>query len=203
MRIASRFLGLAVMVGLVSATASQAATFSLVGVADSNTPSVGGGSDTYGSKFGLGGGALLDFGVGSWKSFEIGALYVNRETNDTTLGVTTSAHAIEVPVLLRWWLHPMFSIAAGGYYAQGIGNVTTSGNETSSQSYSDAGYKTNDLGLTGSVAFRLPITTSMRFLVDGRYNYGLTNVSSDSDTTIKNRDVQLLLGLQFSMRSNR
>jgi hypothetical protein len=211
MRMASQFLGLAVIGVLVSASVSQAGTFSLVGVGDFNKQSwsnTGFDSDSQGSKLGLGGGFLYDMGVASWTSLEIGGLYINRQVDDTTLGTITSTHAIQVPVLLRWWLHPMFSIAGGAYYARGIGNVSnedSSGNVQSTSSFAASGLLANDFGLTGSVALRLPITMSMRLLIDGRYNYGLSNVSTNSSgsETIKNRDEQILIGFQFSMRSNR
>jgi hypothetical protein len=212
MRKITEISGLVIVLGLMTASVSEAGTFSLVGVGDVNKPSVGGEAspDSTGTKVGLGGGALIDFGIAPWTSFEVGALYVNREAVDTTLSENVSKHAIQVPVLIRWWLEPMFSIAVGGYFAHGIGDVTTtnsiSGGEVSSGSYADNNYKSNDYGLTGSVAIRLPITQSMRFLVDARYNYGLTNYYNDplnSGVTIKNRDIQALVGFQFAMHSNR
>jgi hypothetical protein len=201
---ASRFLVLGIFVLLSAASASQAGTFSLVGVGDVSKPSFSDSTDSYGSKIGYGGGILFDHGLAPWTSLEIGALYVGRKADDTTTGIVASSHAIQVPVLIRWWMVPMFSIAGGGYYARGIGNIdnTDGSGASSTVSYADDGYKMNDYGLTGSVALRLPLSTSMRLYVDGRYNYGLANISSVSDT-VKNRDIQVLVGFQFAMHSSR
>jgi hypothetical protein len=193
MRNAPRFLGLFLVVGLIAGTASvsQAATLSLVGAADVSKPSQNVNTDTYGTKVGFGGGVLLDFRLMERTMFEIGGLYVNRKPNDTTLGVVTTLPAIQVPVLLRWYLNPMFSIGVGGYYADGQGN-----------NYAASNLKTSDYGLVGSVGLRFPMTMTTRFLVDVRYDYGLTNVYTDPNSTgdtYKNRDLQALVGFQFAL----
>jgi hypothetical protein len=154
---------------------------------------------------GFGGGAILDFHLMERTQFEVSGLYINRKTDDTTTGVITSSNAIQVPVLLRFYLHPMFSIGVGGYWAHGIGTVKTEdsgGDVTSTGSYASQSLKTNDDGLVASVAVRFPITQTMRLLVDARYNYGLSNVYTDplgTGGTSKNRDIQALVGLQFAL----
>ena len=62
MRNSFRNSGLAVLVILVSASVSQAATLSLVGVGDVDKPSTTNSTDTLGSKAGYGAGAIVDFG---------------------------------------------------------------------------------------------------------------------------------------------
>jgi hypothetical protein len=193
---------LVLVAGLLSASVSQAATLSLVGVGDLSKPSESSPSDSFGSKVGFGGGAVLDFHLMERTQFEVGGLYINRKIDDTTLGTITSSHAIQVPVLLRFYLHPMISIGFGGYWAHGVGNINnedSNGNVLSTASYGDDGFKTNDYGLVGSVAVRFPITQTMRLLVDARYNYGLSNIENDSSATINNRDIQALVGFQFAL----
>jgi hypothetical protein len=188
---------------------SQAATLNLVGVGDLTKASNSYNNDSYGSKVGFGGGAILDFHLMERTSFEVGGLYINRKVDDTTVGTITSSHAIQVPVLLRFYLHPMFSIGIGGYWAHGVGNINnedSNGNITSTVSYAANDTKTDDEGLVGSVAVRFPLTQTMRLLIDARYNYGLTNVYTDPSgvgATSKNRDIQALVGLQFALSGMR
>jgi hypothetical protein len=196
---------LVLILSLMAVSVSQAATLSVVGVGDLSKASNSDNNDSYGSKVGFGGGAVLDFHLMERTSFEVGGLYINRKLDDTTAGTITSSHAIQVPVLLRFYLHPMISIGVGGYWAHGVGNINnedSNGNILSTGSYADNNTKVNDEGLVGSVAVRFPITQTMRLLIDARYNYGLTNVYTDplsSGATSKDRDIQALVGFQFAL----
>jgi hypothetical protein len=205
MKASTRVLVLVALALFAGASASYAATLSLVGVGDVSKASDNYDTDSYGSKVGFGGGAILDFHLMERTSFEVGGLYINRKLDDTTTGVITSTHAIQVPVLLRFYLHPMISIGVGGYWAHGVGSVNTedsSGNVLSTGSYADNDTKVNDYGLVGSVAVRFPLSQTMRLLIDARYNYGLSNVYTDplaAGDTSKDRDIQALVGLQFAL----
>lgn len=148
------------------------------------------------SKIGYGAGVLFDASLASVMSVEFGLLFVNRKSESTSsfsvLGVpqtdtsTDSLNYIELPVILRAWLTPMFSLGAGGYYAQGIGSK-----------FSGSGVTKNDYGAIGSAQLRLPMGGSA-FLLDGRYNYGFKNVNASSVALdLKYREIELLVGVTF------
>jgi hypothetical protein len=186
MKVSTRILVFLALALFMGASASYAATISLVGTGDISNPSNSGSSDSYGNKVGFGGGALMDFRLMERTAFEVGGLYITRKLDDTTTGDVTQTHAIQVPVLLRFYLHPMISIGFGGYWAHASSDATSQG------------YKSSDYGLVGGAAVRFPLTQAMRLLVDVRYNDGLANVST-GDATIKNRDIQALVGFQFAL----
>jgi hypothetical protein len=213
-----------ILVALLAAmmvSTADAATLSLVGSANdtnlnfSDLPS-GFTTPTTTAKFGFGGGALLDFHLYPMASLEIGALYITRKTEINPVTITGSAvtdivqktNALQVPVVFRFWLHPMFSIGVGGYLAHGLSNVhvqDTNGNDISSTSYSGV-LKQNDYGLVGVVGLRLPLGSMTRFMVDARYNYGLTNINDGlftSGITENYRDLQILAGFSFPLGGNR
>ena len=137
-----------------------------------------------------------------WTSLEIGALYINRNIYDQTIGNTESLHAVQVPVLLRWWFMPMVSVGVGGYFAQGIGSVSVNNGASvaTSESFSAADLKTTRFWSHRKCGHQTSDHhPNMRLLIDGRYNYGLTNkftrILLNLGQTIKNRDIQALVGL--------
>ncbi len=150
------------------------------------------------SKLGVGGGLLIDSSFSPKMSGEFGVLYITRKSdttvNATILAVPTttvtnnSLNYIQIPAVLRFWMGSMFSLGAGGYYAQGMGSK-----------FSSSGVTKSDYGAIGSVQFKLPMGNSASFLVDGRYNYGLKNVNNSSFSTmdLKYRDIQILAGVTF------
>lgn len=168
-------------------------------------------------KLGFGGGLLFDTMMASRLGLELGVLYGARKTESitsyTALGVNTStdsiseARFVQLPLLARLWLHPMLSVGAGGYYAQGVGQVSNknqSTGATTKESFQDAGLKKTDYGILGSVQLRLRLSMAATLLLDGRYTQGLANVSATSDGTVKKfHEVQGLVGFAFGMGGKR
>jgi hypothetical protein len=216
----TRCLVLVSLTALVAVSSSQAAMLSLVaaGVSPSQSYSNLGmitGTPTVTGSFGIGGGLLFDIPLAMGVGFEFGGLYLPRkiEVNGQTLtpkadDVTSTYHEIQVPVLLKFRLLPMVHIGVGGYWATAMGSIdaedaTTSANSNSSETYSAAGLKSSDYGLLGSFGFSLPLGAGgTHFMVDGRYAYGLENISTGTDT-VKNRDVEVLVGLSFPFGKRR
>jgi hypothetical protein len=199
-------IALALSAGLYSFPAHAYTTISLVGAADWASPSVDPNPGNVNAKLGLGGGALLGFALSSPFRLEIGALYVDHKSDFTaaTSPTTYQGYGVEVPVLLRLTFNRYISFGVGGYYAQFVDKLSETSDSTglSSQiSYSGAGFKDDDFGLVGSVAIHIPVTYTVDFTVDGRYNYGLNNLISDSAVagadTWKTRDIQVLAGFTF------
>lgn len=156
-------------------------------------------SVTTKAKLGMGAGALMNAHFSPRLGAEIGALYVTRKFDSTAsftaLGAPSSTvtantlHYVEIPVALRFWLSPRFSIGVGGYYASGLG----------SSDFTAASTKKSDYGALGSAQLRLPLGGSTALLLDGRYEYGLANVDTSGYGNQKYRTVQGMAGLCFGM----
>ena len=165
--------------------------------------------DTFSGKVGLGGGALVDFGILPMLSFQVGGLYVTRTYTDTVgaVVITDQLHYLEVPAQFRLMLGRVFSVGLGGYWAVGMGNITqTNGSVTNSNvTYGNFGLKNHDLGLIGSLNAAIPLGAMVQLYAEGQYLYGLQNELTDAAITAsptssyKNRDIQFLLGLRFGM----
>lgn len=161
-----------------------------------------------GSKLGLGGGLLLEAGFGPDTDgghnrlfgIELGALYVERAI--TLVGVTDRFRYLQVPLQFRVWPLSFLVLGAGGYYASAIGSLTEeSGSQSLSKSYESAGYGSSDLGLLISGGVRIPIASSVRWLTEARYSFGLQDLNSPSlpDVTTRWNDFQILLGLGIDL----
>src|SRR6185437_5366297 len=96
---------------------------------------------------------------------------------------------LQVPVLLRVRLMPMFYLGVGGFGERGIGTP-------SNGSFP----KLADFGVEGSLGFQLPLTDATRLRLEGRYLYGLTNFDTSGDGgSIEARDVQVVVGIAFPL----
>lgn len=105
------------------------------------------------------------------------------------------------PVRLDILAGPSFSLAISGKRTTTIKTTNLITNTTNEESDTDdlefdQDYKKADLNLQGGAAlsFRLGGT---RFFVDGRYLYGVSNLSNSSDTEITSRGVAITGGLLF------
>jgi len=173
------------------------AVVSLVGDADFSNNT--GNSKTVGPQTGYGGGVLIGFPLAMRLGLETGLLYFNRNWSDTTSGTNSiSSQVFEVPVILKIHLFRFFSIGAGGYYASNSGNLSESGStNNSSLTYSAYGINPYDYGLLGNVSIHVPLTPGVLFRVDGNYQSGLVNVSSNTNNNFQYRDMSVLAGFTF------
>ena len=159
----------------------------------------------------LGGGAWLDFMMNPHMDLEVGALYVPRKfrvtsTIITTVFIDSQSTELQLPVLLRFHLSPMFTIGVGGYYGMAMGklkNTDQDGTVTESE-YAAAGYKKAEFGFVGSVGMRFPLGSSASLILDGRYVGGLSDTVEDATLTtpttkFKSADIQAFVGVQFGM----
>jgi hypothetical protein len=135
-------------------------------------------------------------------SLEIDGLYVTRKS-DTTVSIlgssstgVTSQNVIEVPILFRVHLLPMVNLGVGPYFAYGVGDFTSSG---TSQSYQAASTSRTDYGAEASAQIKFPIAPGIHVSAEGRYVLGLKEESTNSSTSAKNREIQVLAGLTFGL----
>ncbi len=200
------FSRLFILLGIFfSCLQAQAFELSLVGGVNLATPSdqVNSSSSTGTSKLAFGGGALLGFSMVPTVELEIGALYMGRHF---TAAVPTGSeedtyYSFEVPVIVRLIGLRYLTVGAGAYYAVPQGQDSynlspTSGSASSGSTTATSNFK-NDLGAVASVGIKFPIGVASNFLIDGRYYYGLTNMSQNSNETLKARDLQILAGINF------
>lgn len=168
-------LALALFAGASSAQAQT--NFSLVGVG--NLASFSNGSTSSDRTLGVGGGALLEFQSSPSFGLEFGVLYNPRVQGDV---VKYTANTVQVPVALRFHLSNYVSLGVGGYYASYLQN----------RSYGSD----SDYGALGSLGIYMPIGAMTKFIIDGRYIYGLKDQNPGFGET-KSRDIQILAGLRF------
>ncbi|RZA03738.1 MAG: hypothetical protein EOP11_15915 [Proteobacteria bacterium] len=174
---------LALGIALLSGAAAQAQT-NLSLVADGNfAQNVTDGGATSGDRqLGLGGGILLENRSSPNFGIEVGALYHARKF-DTLLGAYT-LNSVHVPLLLRFYLSNYISLGLGGFFEYGVGDAYA-GNNVNKTNY----------GALGSLGIYIPVGATTKFVIDGRYGYGLKTIGGSD---IKTRDIQILAGLRFA-----
>jgi hypothetical protein len=187
----------------LSATSAQAFELSLVGGADLSKPSIQlNGVNTGGVSFkpSFGGGLLMGFESSAITEIQLGALYMNRDYKyPVASGTGEDSYArYEVPLLLRFTGLPILSVGAGVYYAVPVGTYTYTqtplgGTSSSTTSNASDAFK-NDFGAIGSVALKIPFNPWTSLLIDGRYEYGLFNITKTAGETFKTRDIEALAG---------
>jgi hypothetical protein len=205
------FLGAALLCGGRAQAGVPGTSFGLLGGITKSKYDLVGTTATAGS--GYLAGLSLNLLSMSPISIEIDALYALRKGTYTSAGViggtafsasgSLQLPQVYVPVLLKISMLHFFSLKLGGYYAQGIGNVTHStaaivvaGTTVSPASSSKAAYgsasgvKAADYGAAVGLGLGFgPLT------LEGRYSFGLANLASSG--VIKGRYLDLLAGLHF------
>lgn len=158
--------------------------FSLFGDLDSSSYSTGGSSSA--GEPGFGGGLGLEIPLGAMTGLELGGVLLNRRNQ-------IDASWVQIPVLYRLWLGEVLTLGVGGYYARGIGSATAGG---VSESFASAGYTVDDFGLMGAVGLNIPLP-SFSLMVEGRYGFGVYNVSAIQGTSATFNDFEILAGIRF------
>jgi len=151
----------------------------------------------------LGLGGFVKAGLNPILDLELDLIYMKKKN---TISGASQTNVFEtasymIPVMVRTSFIPggFVNVGAGAYYEIGTSSgVIVDG---ASGAYSDAGVKSHDLGLIGSVQLRLPILPLVHFLVDGRYLYGLNEQSNDvaSSGNFKNRSYQAFAGISVGI----
>src|SRR4051812_10735595 len=118
------FRRLALVLGMVAMSQSAlAAQFKLVGTGLLPSFSVTAPyADDSKGKLGIGGGALIDFMMGSKAAIEIGGLYLGRTV--TSGGIDVTGHTLRIPALIRFGLMNHVSLALGGFYDMALGDLS-------------------------------------------------------------------------------
>ncbi len=184
---------------------AHALVFTEFGALSITSPSLQKSQDpTYSRVIGLswGGGISLGFRILENIDFEPGLLYIGQSFNTTGTGVPRTGYTFwsaQIPIILRYWLNPKFSLGGGFYYSRGIGSVSVNqGNNSIYMAFPDLGWSTNDAGLTLSVRYRSPMTELVSFVIDGRALIGFRNFDiSGTSSSFYTRTLQFWTGIAF------
>ncbi len=186
--------------GSLSPHSAYALDFSLLGaVTQSNyslstTPST---QSSSGTAFGVGGTVGVD--LNPFFSLESGLLFLTHSFSTFTGAVTQNYtnKYIDVPLLLRFVPFSLVSFSLGGYY--GVLSAASIETLVSNVTTAQIGNGSNDYGLLGGVGIRLPLASLLKVRLDILYQYGFANLSSNSATTQRSRNVDIFVGLMLDI----
>jgi hypothetical protein len=148
------------------------------------TYSMGSGSPTPTSGFGIpGGGANLGIRLGSKVDFDLGALYATRLY---TQGSSYTTTYLEASSGFRFMFSRGFYISVGGYYNYLLSNP---------QSLTGTDYGVN-LGL----GFRIPIGQSAAILIWPKYSLALGKMTAGANSVTPS-EIKALVGFSFFLKS--
>ncbi len=203
----NRILGFLLVLGTLSALPAQALEVGALGGLNfwgyGFAPPSGTTAPTTKTTGSLAFGGFVRVGMNPLLDLELDLIYAKKK-NAYTSGAGTNVFETSsymVPVLVRSSFIPgnFINVGAGAYYEIGTSNgVTVNG---VNGAYSDAGVKSHDIGLIGSVQMSLPVMPLVRFLIDGRYLHGLSEQQNDTATngSYKNRSIQAFAGISVGI----
>lgn len=157
---------------------------------------------------------LTSFMGGGFIRFGAGRIAIQPELNAVTRGFkedlsgsnsSLKVDYVEVPVLLVLGMNMGTGMGISPYLAAGpsfafevkcsvdggdIGGTTDCGDNGERKSL--------DMGLTGAAGIEFPMGPG-HLLIEGRYNYGLSNISDDPSVEIKSRTAAILAGYSIPL----
>jgi len=183
------FLMMSLMAATFTANAQrEAGSVSLKPLVGLNIASV---TDNEGGdpKVGLAAGAELEYMVSDKFSVTGGAIYSMQGTKADGADAKFNLEYINVPILANYYVIPGLAVKAG----------IQPGFKTKSEVKAEGVTVDLDKGVK-SVDFSIPIGVSYEysgFVLDARYNWGLTKILDDADS--KNSVFMISLGYKFSL----
>lgn len=150
-------------------------------------------------------GLMANFNLSESFSLESGLYYAPRVLGFEVTSVDKTGyrqetyHALELPLLARFWVGRVFSIGLGGYTSLGVGEVTVVGDRTG---FDDkATLHDLDYGLLAGIQVRIPVARSVGLIFDSRYNYGLRDLRKDATDgeTRSLRSLRFFGGVAFGL----
>lgn len=136
--------------------------------------------------------------------FEFGAVYMKQISTRDNAGTpqVQDTHNLHLPFLFRFNFDERIGLGFGGYAGIASGSVTnTQGGSTSLLTYNSVGIHDRDFGLLFSARASLKIVPQLYFIVDGRYQHGLSNLANTPPgmpgDVYNTRSMQAYLGLSY------
>lgn len=189
MNLLKKILLVCVMTLPSSAMALEFSEFGIINlylphIQDPSNPSLGASGG-----FSFGGGITLGFTIWRELVIEPGLAYVVRSystQSDTQSQANFGVAIFQAPLVIRYWFTPNFSAGLGGYFAHYTGTLPLS-----------QGRVLNEIGLVPTIRLKSPISDLMSAVLDGRFNYSLTNLDSSGQSTQLSREIQVWGGISF------
>lgn len=151
-----------------------------------------------------GAGVLFGFRMMPRVFMEVGVLYLTRGfTMEFSGGATTTYQFTtgQIPLAVRIYVLRSVYLGVGGYFAHAIGSVgySTSAGDAGSKSFTEAACGADDYGGLVALGMKFSLLPFVSIEVDGRYLYGLQNITQLSGATTYFRDIQVLGGIRFGI----
>ena len=153
----------------------------------------------------FGGGLLITSQFYRRLGAEIGFFYLQNKSDFSLSGNFTGSgnstwDTIQIPIMIRFWLFPALSLGAGGYIEHLVGSVKSVTTLTSpfaiTDTQSNTPTPTEGFGAVVSVQFQIPLWRKLKWVVDGRYEIGLTEFSGlGNGSSAKSNHLLILSGL--------
>jgi len=155
------------------------------------------------SKTGFSGGVFISVGTENIPLvLETGLIQLKESSERVTPSslLTRENTQLQIPLLLRYQFDDRFGIGVGAYTSFSTGSVLTSTNQSGTlESHATAGMQDRDMGLLISARASIPIVSDFRFVIDGRYQHGLSNRAAIppglSGDYFNTRSMQAFLGV--------
>lgn len=150
-------------------------------------------------------GALFGFNMFPRMMIDVGALYVPRGFGVSSpilpSNLEVNFNTVQIPLVLHYSFLPSFALGVGGYFSHGVGSIKTVSTADSSQfsysSYGPGSFSADDHGLVLSLSLKVSLLPFFSLVLDGRYLYGLQNISQMGSMTAYLRDLQILGGIRL------
>jgi len=161
----------------------------------------GDGTDNAKMKIGLAAGAEFGYHLMDQFAVTAGALVSMQGTgmkdNDFYRDAKTTTTYLNIPILANYYIIPGLAVKAGvqpGFLlsAKSKGEVHTGSGWAEYDHSGTDGYKKFDLSIPLGLSYEIS-----DFVIDARYNLGLTNINDDSNVKNKNSVIMLTVGYKI------
>jgi len=150
-------------------------------------------------------GAVLEVGLGGNLFLQPEAVFIQKgsELELPTLGEKINVNYLDIPILLKVKLLNAdlinINLLAGPSFGLALNGEETVGNQTVDINFGgENGLKRFDLGINAGGGVGVNLGTIGVF-GDVRYLFGISDISDDSDREIKNKGLNISLGLMFRL----
>lgn len=178
-----------------------------------NVSSLYGKSSYYDAKVGLVAGAFVSYSAINHFGISADVLYSQRGGKYDNPGDRSShvqhLNYLEIPVVARYYLNLSGNFRPNLFIGPSLG-VLMAAKRTKTvdrgTEYEDRDNKEEfeplDLGATGGFQANFKVKSRQRFLIDARYNLGLTNVRTNASPWLGNSTFSFTLGYSFGVGRN-
>ena len=150
-------------------------------------------------KVGLAAGVEAEYGITETFGVSAGVLYsmqgAKADDNDLRKDASTTLSYINIPILANYYIAPGFAVKAGfqpGLMVSAKSKYTANGHEH--ETTGTSGYKTFDISIPIGLSYEIS-----DFVIDARYNFGLTKIYDHDAGSSKNSVIMLTVGYKIPL----